>query len=252
MNFFKKDPNYLLVRFLKKSFIFFFLVILFYKSSHQQFHFELKFLLFLPVAMILGLVSATAFHNASHGNIKPKWLNTLVGELTANLSLEDLKCFTVGHMLHHKYTDTENDPHPPGKQSFIEFILNSRNNTIRIITKFYYEYHGENEKNKLNIKMQLVVFHILALLKLILLFLLLGPIVFVFFYIPFYFSYFLGFAHLNYISHLPNENGVVEIKNNFDTIFYKIMNILTSGGYYHKNHHLYPTLYNPSNVRKKL
>lgn len=64
-------------------------------------------------------------------------------------------------------------------------------------------------------------------------------------------SYFFGFAHLNYISHQPDDSGEVVVKNHDGTVFYKIMNIITSGGYYHKNHHLYPRFYNPKKANEK-
>jgi stearoyl-CoA desaturase (delta-9 desaturase) len=82
--------------------------------------------------------------------------------------------------------------------------------------------------------------------KLVFWFLLFGPTGFVFFFIPSFISYFLGFGHLNYISHLPDQDGHIRIKDHRDGWYYKVMNVITSGGYFHKSHHEKPWLYNPS------
>lgn len=254
LNKFLKDPNYLLRIFINNTIIFAVLcsLLFIFDVNILHFDFSLSSLILVPIALVLGLVSATAFHNCSHGNIKPRFLNTIVGELTANLSLEDLRCFTVGHMLHHKHTDDpELDPHPPGNLSFFQFMKNSRNNTIEVITKNYYNAHGETEVTRRNVKQQIVIFHILAILKILFWFKVFGLSGFVLFYLPSYLSYFFGFGHLNYISHQPNEDGINEVSNNMDTPFFNIMNFITSGGYHHKNHHKYPGLYNPSKVENK-
>jgi len=252
LNRFFKNPNYLLHSFIGNLILFCLGDILLYFSYNDDIEFNIDLIFLIPIALIVGLVSATAFHNASHNNIKPRFLNTVIGELTANFSLEDLRCFTVGHMLHHKFTDhCEFDPHPPAGQSFLDFILKSRNNTIRVISHFYFEKHGHGKKQELNVKAQVIIFHFLALSKVLFWYLLFGKTLFFLFFIPCYLSYFFGFAHLNYASHQPDQNGELAIHNRDYNYFYKIMNIITSGGYYHKNHHLSPSLYNPSKLKMR-
>ena len=250
MNPFKKDPNYFLKAFSLSAVGFTILNILLLNFRTIEWHAEMGILhlLLILTGLVLGLVSATAFHNASHGNVGPKPVNTFVGELTANFSLEDFRCFKVGHMLHHMHVDDpELDPHPPRGLTFLEFIQKSRKKTIGCITKLYFKSHGENSKTRKNVLAQLVVFHIGAAMKLVFWFLLFGPVGFVFFYIPAFLSYFFGFAHLNYISH-QDEDGEVKIHNHYEGAFYRVMNVLTSGGYYHKNHHASPGLYNPGKL----
>lgn len=254
LNKFLKDPNYLLRYFMINLALFIALSagLFYFDVDFLHFSFSLKSLLLLPIAAVLGLVSATAFHNCSHGNIKPRILNTLIGELTANFSLEDLRCFTVGHMLHHKHTDDPIlDPHPPRGMTFLQFIQESRENTINVISNLYYKKHGDNRVSRVKIKQKIIIFNLLALSKLVFWFLLFGLNGFLLFYIPSYLAYFLGFAHLNYISHLPDENGEDQISDRYQGAFYRIMNVLTSGGYYHKSHHLYPSYYNPSKAALK-
>lgn len=251
MNGFKKDPNYLLKSFGVNIFFFssFIILLMVFKPLVIE-NFSNIYLLLIPFGLIFGLVSATAFHNASHGNIKPRYLNRFIGELTASLSLEDLRCFRVGHMLHHIHTDDPLlDPHPPQGLKFFEFIISSRKKTISCIENLYYKHHGKNAFSIKNVKLQIFLFHIAAVLKLGFWLYLFGPVTFLFFFIPSYLAYFFGFAHLNYISH-QEDHGDGTIYNHNENLFFKGMNIVTSGGYFHKNHHASPGLYNPSKLSR--
>jgi fatty acid desaturase len=250
MNKFKKDPYFFLKCFTVNALLFGLAdLLLVGRSLSLTIHGPS--LILIPAGLVLGLISATAFHNTSHGNIRPKVLNFLVGELTANFSLEDMRCFRLGHMLHHRHVDDPKlDPHPPKGLSFLEFIATSRQKTIGCITHLYYKSHGKSAASERNVMGQIILFHVAALLKLIFWFLLFGPEVFILFFIPAYLSYFFGFAHLNYISHLEDERDIPQIRNHDGSAFYRVMNLLTSGGYYHRNHHLAPRLYNPSKLEK--
>lgn len=251
MNRFKKDANYLLKSFGVNIFLFgsIIFVFMFLKPLVVE-KFSIFSLLLIPLGLIIGLVSATAFHNASHGNIKPRYLNRLIGELTASLSLEDLRCFRVGHMLHHIHTDDPlMDPHPPQGLAFFEFIVSSRKKTIFCIENLYYKHHGKSASSIKNVQLQIILFHVAAVFKLVFWLYLFGPTLFLLFFIPSYLSYFFGFAHLNYISH-QDDHGEGSIYNHNGNLFYKGMNIVTSGGYFHKNHHASPGLYNPSKLSR--
>ena len=250
MNFFKKDPNYLVKYFILNSLCFGTFNIIIYSRhfKHYKIHFNFIAAIFILLGLVAGLISATAFHNASHRNIKPRLLNDLIGEFTASFSLEDIRCFRIGHMLHHMHVDDQVlDPHPPKGLSFLQFIMKSRQKTISCISNLYYRQYGKSKKSRANVSAQILLFHVAVMLKLIFWFLTLGPFGFIFFFIPSYLSYFFGFAHLNYISH-QDEEGEAQIHNHNEDFFYKVMNVLTSGGYYHKNHHLSPGLYNPSTL----
>ncbi|WP_417335008.1 fatty acid desaturase [Halobacteriovorax marinus] len=253
MNKYRKDRNYFLSYFNINIVVFLTLnlLLLFAKKSFFDFNFSLELLLLIPVGCVFGLVVATAFHNASHGNIKPKTLNTIVGEFCGAFALDGMRNFRVGHMLHHIHADDEeNDPHPPHGLSFLEFIKTSKDRTIQVLIREYYKHHGQTRESERNIELQLLSYKIGFLLKVTFWFLLFGPALFLLFYIPAFASYFFGFAHLNYISHGLNEEGESEVLNHDGGIFYSVMNFLTSGGYYHKNHHKYPKLYNPSRLDK--
>jgi stearoyl-CoA desaturase (delta-9 desaturase) len=247
MNGFKKDKNYFLNYFTINAVLFVILDIVFMSRLWTSFEYSNYLLILIPMSLCFGLIMATAFHNTSHQNIRPFWLNTLVGEFCGFYTLIGMRPFRVGHMLHHMHTDDpEHDPHPPKGLSFTQFIMKSHKRTIDILKLKYKSYHGDTKSTALNLRAQEIVYQIGFLAKLLFIYLSFGPTLFIFIYIPSYLAYFFGFAHLNYVSHLPDDDGVTRIKDHADGPFYIIMNVLTSGGYFHKSHHLYPKRYNPS------
>lgn len=252
MNFYKKDPHYFLRYFAINAIVFVVFDLLLMKNASFQFHFSNLDIIIALSAIVFGLAMATAFHNASHNNFKNKFINILVGEFCGFYTLIGMRPFRVGHMLHHIHSDDpELDPHPPAGLTFIQFIMKSHLRTIEVLKTVYRKHHGESDETELNLKAQTFFHQLGVLAKLIFIFLVFGPTLFVSFYIVSYFAYFFGFAHLNYISHLPDEDGEIRVKNHSDGLFYQVMNVLTSGGYYHKNHHLNPKLYNPSHYQAR-
>ena len=176
MNFYKKDSNYFLSYFINNSIFFGLGSLSLILTKDFSFSFQVEYLLLLPLALVFGLVVATAFHNASHGNIRPRFLNTFIGEFCGAWTLDGMRNFRVGHMLHHIHSDDpEEDPHPPLGLSFLEFIKTSKDRTITILIKHYYKNHGEDEKSQKNIRMQILSYKISVLLKIIFWFCLLGP-----------------------------------------------------------------------------
>jgi len=67
-------------------------------------------------------------------------------------------------------------------------------------------------------------------------------------YIPSYLSMTLFFAHFNYYTHRPRGKDSVEILNLNYNPFYKFLNFLSFGAYFHKNHHRKPSLFNPAGI----
>jgi fatty acid desaturase len=253
MNKYRKDRDYFLRYFNMNILVFGVLNIVLFILKEGLFinNFSIEFLFMIPLGLVFGLIIATAFHNASHGNIKLRFLNTVIGELCGAFTLDGMRNFRVGHMLHHIHADDlELDPHPPHGLTFLEFIKLSKDRTIQVLIREYYKHHGETEDSKKNIRLQIISYKVGVALKLLFWLSLFGPVLFVTFYIPSFMSYFFGFAHLNYISHGNNDGGEGEIMNHDGGVFFSLMNILTSGGYYHKNHHKYPQLYNPSRIDK--
>jgi stearoyl-CoA desaturase (delta-9 desaturase) len=107
MKKFVKDKNFLLKYFIGNIVVFSTLIGVLLLSKQISFAPKLGLmpLLLVPLGVIWGLVVSTAFHNASHKNIKPLWLNELVGELAGAYTLEGMRNFSVGQMLHHMHSD---------------------------------------------------------------------------------------------------------------------------------------------------
>ena len=251
MNKYRKNKDYFLNYFISNVIVFSILnvILIIFRENILNFSFHYSLLLLIPVGILLGLIVATAFHNCSHGNIKPRVLNTVIGEICGVIALDGMRNFRVGHMLHHIHSDDPVlDPHPPHGLTFFEFIKTSKEKTINVLIAEYYRNHGSNKDSKKNIQNQLIFYKIGFVLKLSFWFLLLGPLGFILFYTPTFLSYFFGFAHLNYISHSLDEHNEEVMHNHDGGILFSFLNIMTSGGYYHKNHHKHPGLYNPKKL----
>jgi fatty acid desaturase len=248
MNRYRQDPGYFLAYFVANIAVFGALVaLLAVVGPVAPLALTWPVLALIPLGVIFGLVVSTAFHNASHQNIKPRWLNTVVGELAGAYTLEGMRNFRVGHMLHHRHTDDPAlDPHPPAGQTFWRFLVTSKARTIACLTTLYLQSHGDTPASRRNVRWQLAAFHLSSALKLVFWLLLLGPVIFGAFFVPSFLAYVLGFGHLNWISHLDDSDGTVRIKNLNGSAYYRVMNLITSGGYHHANHHRQPWLYNPS------
>jgi stearoyl-CoA desaturase (delta-9 desaturase) len=206
-----------------------------------------------PVSVVGGLVMATAFHNAAHYNIRPKWLAIASGELMGAWVMDGMRTFRVGHTLHHAYADDPvRDPHPPKGLGFVEFLAKSRKRTVDTLKAEYLRVHGDTPAHRANLVAQEVFFYLGVALKLLCWVLLLGPWGLAAIYVPSFLAYFFGFGHLNWISHLPDDDGVVRMKNHDGTLFYRVMNRITAGGDYHRDHHHPPTHYHPPTPRGPL
>nr|BDT28511.1 fatty acid desaturase [Bacteriovorax sp. HI3] len=203
----------------------------------------------IPFSMMFGIFVPTLMHNCVHGNLKIKPLNTIIGELCCFFVLMGQSIIAINHTLHHAHSDTENDPHNPANKSFMEFFFTALISGVTVIEETFYEFHGHTKKNQRIFKAATLMHYAGIFLKLTLWFLILGPTLFVFFFIPAIIAYTLAFAHINYITHVVDEHGEIQIINVDSNLYYKFINFIGSGVYYHKNHHLKPHLFNPKYMR---
>jgi stearoyl-CoA desaturase (delta-9 desaturase) len=137
------------------------------------------------------------------------------------------------------------DPHSPKDKSFAQFFFTALLSGAHIIEKKFLEFHGDNEKNKFYFKLIYFLHYLGIGLRLVLWYAILGPALFIYFYIPAFIIYLFAFAHVNYITHAQSENGESIIVNKNSNLWYKLINFVGDGIYFHKNHHLAPNLYNP-------
>lgn len=254
MNRFKRDKFYLLKYCLKTILILSLLntILYLYKGVDLSFSFE-PWMIILPFlgAFLCGYPSSI-LHNCAHGNTGPRILNDFVGECIGTIMLYGFGGFRLGHMFHHKYPDDPlMDPHPPRGHSFFLFLLSPIKATLGVIERSYYSFYGENDSTRFNILLQKLSFNVSILCRILFWYLLLGSELFVLFYLPMYVLNIFVFAHINYATHIVNSDGSSEIVNLDHNLYYKIVNKISFGGYYHKNHHRKPQAFDPSTLNLK-
>lgn len=207
-------------------------------------------ILLMSLGIAFGLLSAALMHNAAHGNFRPKWSNRAWGELCGLLQLTGFAGWTISHAIHHgNPDDPEKDAHPPGTMTFRQFVNEMGVMMKNNITRKYFDAVGCTPKTKriwATVTYFLLINRLLRVYTVMLIF---GPLWFVFFYVPFKITNALIYADFNYRTHRPNSNGDYEALNLNHNLWFKGLNLLTFGSYFHKNHHRNPSIFNPKNVR---
>jgi fatty acid desaturase len=250
---FYQDP-YLLIRSFTLCFITVSLMCValyaYHDASFYAWSFELWHLLYIPLGIYLGGISAVFIHNATHGSFPAKWMNWAAGQLAGMHQLWAFTGWKLIHLVHHQYADNvEMDPHPPADKSFLQFLRGMFVNSSKKITERYREHFGVNSRTQFLQVAVYVVFLSLAASNLAFWFLLLGPVGFVLGYIPSYITNHLLFADINYRAHPKNEETGEYNAGNMDSdVYYKVANAIWCGIYYHENHHRKPTLFNPKRM----
>ncbi len=246
---FRKDPFFFLRYFSVQMIIMVAIAYLVKDIAHTSLELSLTHLMFLPFAFVFGLQVPVALHNAVHFNIRPKILNELIGEICGFFVLFGMAPFRISHVLHHANSDDEElDPHPPMGKSFLYFLATTQMNTIRVIGNQYFSIHGRNRKTISIMALQMPVYYVGLFARLFIWWKILGPTYFVAFFIPAYITNLVVFAHINWASHQTLPDGEVVIVNLNHNLYYKMVNLIGAGAYFHLNHHLKPGLYNPSTM----
>ncbi len=251
MNKFKKDPNYLLKYCVNTLIVFFILdgLLLYKNGVHFQFNFSSSDLYLPLLALLFCGLPSSIMHNCAHGNIKPRWLNELVGELCGTIMLYGYRGFALAHMFHHKYPDDPKmDPHPSRGHHLLSYAVSPIKSTLVVVERAYYQFFGETDKTKKSIKLQLALFNLGLVVRTAFWFLLLGPKFFFLAYLPIYAANIFVFAHINFATHIERADGNSEIINLNHNLYYRYINSVSFGGYFHKSHHLKPGAFNPSKV----
>ena len=246
---FRKDPFFFLRYFAVQMVIMVTVTYLVKDIAHGNLELSWMHVLSLPLAFIFGLQVPVALHNAVHFNIRPKFLNEFVGEICGFFVLFGMAPFRISHVLHHANSDDEElDPHPPMGKSFFYFLATTQLNTIRVISNQYFSIHGKSRKTLTIMGLQMPVYYIGLFARLFIWWKILGATYFVAFFVPAYFTNLVVFAHINWATHQTLPSGEVVIVNLNHNLYYKIVNFIGAGAYYHLNHHLKPGLYDPSTM----
>ncbi|MDA0349008.1 MAG: fatty acid desaturase [Verrucomicrobia bacterium] len=218
-----------------------------FTSYSETFHWF--YLLGFPLGAYLGVQSGTLMHNASHGNLRPKWLNRVCGELCGLHQLPGVPGWWVTHKIHHQNPDDpKRDPHPPMGLTFWQFVRQMKQTMRTVMTNNFFDQWGESKETKRIWGMVDFTLPINRYLRALFMLLLFGPAIFVFVWIPSYLVNIIFYAHLNYATHQPNEDGDYEILDLNNSWYYRFMNVIGQGCYYHKTHHWKPTSINPQSI----
>lgn len=200
----------------------------------------------IPIALILTFPITALLHCASHNSIRPKWLNRPIGELTGLMQLYGFPDWTVLHFIHHSFSDDrELDPHAPGNQTFWQFILGMRDSASAAFLKYYFKQFGNNPESVRAATRFARLSKFDTLMKVTFWFLLFGPQTFSFLFITSIAFKMLHYAWLNFHTHRGGE-----IRNLNSGLLYPAINFIAFGVYFHRNHHLAPSLFDPRNLEK--
>ncbi|MDX1975344.1 MAG: fatty acid desaturase [Rickettsiales bacterium] len=220
----------------------------FYNLSFSPWH-----LLLVPFAIYIGGLSAVFMHNATHGSFKPHWMNVVAGEIAGIHQLWGFLGWKLIHLVHHHYSDiVEHDTHPPKNYTFWQFTKIMFAYSSIKISQRYREHFGTTPRIKAIQLAGFVAFAVSILLNLALLFLLLGPVGFLWFYIPSLIANHLLYAHINHRAHPKNEEGETAPANLNHNLYFKVANLMWFGIYFHGNHHRWPRLFNPRYVPARI
>lgn len=193
----------------------------------------------------LGWMVASLLHNTGHGNFKGPLFNRILGEIAGFLAGYGHYNFILVHFLHHIHSDHEHDPVNPKGMSFFTFLIAPTKYMIRHTKAYLREVHGHNKNFESILSTQTVLFYINLILRQLILYTVLGPTFYIAFYLVCVASNIAILAHINYYCHREDEQGTVEVLNLNHNLYYKVANFVTSGGYFHKNHHMNVNLIDP-------
>jgi fatty acid desaturase len=246
---FKKDRFFLSAYFLKRTlFLGLLLVALLEFGTFLPAVTDLTLALaFVPIGILLGIKLPTLMHNGMHGNLGRA--NDAIGELTSFFILLNFPIVCLQHTLHHAYPDTEDDPHNPEGLGFWNYFATNQFRGAGITQRKFLDLHGRSLVNVLLFKLNIALHFAGSVLTLAVFYLFLGKLFF-WFYLPAFFSYLFVFSHVNYYSHGRDEEGRPQIRNLNTNLYYKFINFLCDGIYFHRNHHVQPALYNPQYTRR--
>ncbi|WP_020162230.1 fatty acid desaturase [Cycloclasticus pugetii] len=198
----------------------------------------------LPITVSVGIASAALLHNASHSTLKPRWLNTCVGEVISLLVRTNYFGWKMVHYYHHKHTDDSNkDPHCPQGKAFWPYANNMQKSTVEYLDARHLELHHLPKR----IYILTMVLGALLLAGIPLFWLLVfGPTLFAAIWMPIFISAWWLYYVINYYTHPYNEEGGNAAVNLNTKVWHKLMNMVSFGTLYHKNHHEDANLFNPS------
>lgn len=195
----------------------------------------------------VGHLSSMLMHNASHGNLRPRFLNRTIGEVCGFIQVYGFIGFQTVHYFHHIHPDDRLlDPHPPSEaDSYFAYLTGVKHLIKRFMDRTWLETFGKSRSDHVWWQTQTGFFFLNQYGRLVFLYILLGPPLFATFFIPSFLANIYLYNKFNYFTHRTNPDGSVEILNLNDTLYEKLVNAMFAGILFHKNHHRRPYLYDP-------
>ena len=213
---------------------------------------DLRLLLFLPLACHLQILCSVWIHNATHNNF-PRAINRLVGEICGLVVLTRFASWEIIHQRHHKFSDDpEDDPHPivAHASGYWPFLLKTVVGVEQQLQRMYFEmFGGETPENKRYQSYRAVLSFTTSFVLLPIAWcLFLGAPAFVMLFVPASLVGFFHLIHFNWSTHNPWSPSHDYRPVNLDHGFYKVGNLLWHGIYFHGNHHQKASLFNPAKM----
>jgi len=198
----------------------------------------------LPITVSIGIAAAALVHNTSHSILKPRWLNTCIGELASLLVRTNFFGWKMVHYYHHKHADdVENDPHCPKGRAFWPYANTMQKATVDYLDAKHLElHHLPKPIYILTMVLGALIFVGTPLFWL----LVFGPTLFAAVWMPVFISGWWLFFVINYYNHPFDEKGVSTPVNLNTKVWHKLTNVVSFGTLYHKNHHEDASFFNPS------
>jgi stearoyl-CoA desaturase (delta-9 desaturase) len=217
--------------------------------SVQRASFSPAHLVLVPLSFYLAILATSYIHNAAHNNIRPRWLRRAIGELCGLFHLVGFPDWTIVHFIHHRHADDpEWDPHPPQGLSYWRFMNGVKDSIFRVLRKSYFSHHGEDNARAQRYWKTLPVYAMAGqILKVHFWYFLFGPQAFTFLFMTSIVAKNLHYAMFNYVTHVPSpeDPSRMTIVNLNDSAFFRVINAVSHGLYFHKNHHDDPNLFDP-------
>lgn len=202
--------------------------------------------LLVLVGIYIGMLNVPLIHNCAHNQFRPRWLNRVLGELLSVHLMSGFPGFAFLHLRHHQYADDDHqDPHPNGNLTFWQYLNGLKKRLASAYKRNYFDQWGDTQMSRRHWKIFATLVPVGRVLRSLMILTLLGPKLFVFFYVPSFIANQLTYAHINYYCHQKQADGSVAIVN-MNHGFYKVLNFLLLGIYFHKTHHWHPQIFNPS------
>lgn len=213
--------------------------------------FELWHLAFLPLVTYVIILGHVFAHVCVHNSL-PRPYNRIVGELAGLLVLTRFASWEIVHQRHHRYSDdVDKDPHPCLPSYFKHFFLTVVN-VEKQLQATYLDTWGDTPENRAYEKKRALVSYGTNLIVIAAFFVFLGPIAFFAFFVPCSLLAACHLVHFNWSTHNAYSPTADYKPVNLNHGYFRIGNKLFFGIYMHANHHKWPNVLNPMNVRSPL